>query len=211
MTNRPFLANESVVESFTWHLLLFVFREPPWPWCQYDVVRTSAQSLTGGGYADLWPSLQQFQCRWFLLWGALDKNDWSSTKSKGWTQSVDWGTCQKTPEPSCISSSLILPVPSFLFFAIFSPIFTLCLSSSLQPHRRYEMQPVCADLQGQILACYRENVGKTLNCSNIAALYLQCVNDAKQVYIYQTKSNLPKSYIPFSFWIFFVWTWHFDL
>ncbi|XP_070785114.1 coiled-coil-helix-coiled-coil-helix domain containing 3a [Enoplosus armatus] len=46
--------------------------------------------------------------------------------------------------------------------------------------KRYEMYPVCADLQGQILACYKENVGKTLNCSNIAALYLQCVNNNKQ-------------------------------
>ncbi|XP_040007412.1 coiled-coil-helix-coiled-coil-helix domain containing 3a isoform X2 [Xiphias gladius] len=46
--------------------------------------------------------------------------------------------------------------------------------------KRYEVYPVCADLQGQILTCYKENVGKTLNCSNIAALYLQCVNDAKQ-------------------------------
>ncbi|XP_044042394.1 coiled-coil-helix-coiled-coil-helix domain containing 3a isoform X3 [Siniperca chuatsi] len=46
--------------------------------------------------------------------------------------------------------------------------------------KRYEMYPVCADLQGQILACYRENVGKTLHCSNIAALYLQCVNNNKQ-------------------------------
>ncbi|XP_060926951.1 coiled-coil-helix-coiled-coil-helix domain containing 3a [Limanda limanda] len=46
--------------------------------------------------------------------------------------------------------------------------------------RRYEMYPVCTDLQGQILACYRENVGKTLHCSNIAALYLQCVNNSKQ-------------------------------
>ncbi|TMS02667.1 MICOS complex subunit MIC19, partial [Larimichthys crocea] len=47
-------------------------------------------------------------------------------------------------------------------------------------YKRYEMYPLCADLQGQILACYKENVGKTLNCSNIAALYLQCVNNAKQ-------------------------------
>lgn len=46
--------------------------------------------------------------------------------------------------------------------------------------KRYEMYPVCADLQGQILACYKENIGKTLNCSSIAARYLQCVNDAKQ-------------------------------
>ncbi|KAI5618025.1 MICOS complex subunit MIC19 isoform 1, partial [Silurus asotus] len=46
--------------------------------------------------------------------------------------------------------------------------------------RRYETSPVCADLQGQILKCYRENAGKTLLCSNIASLYLQCVNSAKQ-------------------------------
>ncbi|XP_026002565.1 MICOS complex subunit MIC19-like isoform X1 [Astatotilapia calliptera] len=46
--------------------------------------------------------------------------------------------------------------------------------------RRYEAYPVCADLQEQILTCYKENVGKTLHCSNIAARYLQCVNDAKQ-------------------------------
>ncbi|KAM6984913.1 coiled-coil-helix-coiled-coil-helix domain containing 3a [Aplochiton taeniatus] len=46
--------------------------------------------------------------------------------------------------------------------------------------KRYESSAVCADLQGQILKCYRENTGKTLVCSNIAALYLQCVNNAKQ-------------------------------
>ncbi|GAA6221180.1 MICOS complex subunit MIC19 isoform X4 [Lates japonicus] len=46
--------------------------------------------------------------------------------------------------------------------------------------KRYEVYPVCTDLQGQILACYKENIGKTLNCSNIAARYLQCVNNAKQ-------------------------------
>ncbi|XP_051911434.1 coiled-coil-helix-coiled-coil-helix domain containing 3a isoform X2 [Hippocampus zosterae] len=46
--------------------------------------------------------------------------------------------------------------------------------------KRYETHPVCADLQGQILACYRENAGQTLHCSNIAAKYLQCVNNAKQ-------------------------------
>ncbi|XP_030575548.1 coiled-coil-helix-coiled-coil-helix domain containing 3a isoform X2 [Archocentrus centrarchus] len=46
--------------------------------------------------------------------------------------------------------------------------------------RRYDVYPVCADLQEQILTCYKENVGKTLHCSNIAARYLQCVNNAKQ-------------------------------
>lgn len=76
------------------------------------------------------------------------------------------------------------PVPPCLpICTIFSPIFTLYLSLS-HPNRRYEVYPVCADLQGQILACYKENVGKTLNCSNIAALYLQCVNNSKQVCTY---------------------------
>nr|AAQ91238.1 hypothetical protein FLJ20420-like protein [Danio rerio] len=46
--------------------------------------------------------------------------------------------------------------------------------------KRYEISPVCTDLQGQILKCYRENAGKTLLCSNIASQYLQCVNHAKQ-------------------------------
>uniref|UniRef100_A0A8C6UG83 Coiled-coil-helix-coiled-coil-helix domain containing 3a n=1 Tax=Neogobius melanostomus TaxID=47308 RepID=A0A8C6UG83_9GOBI len=54
-------------------------------------------------------------------------------------------------------------------------------------YKRYEVYPVCAELQGQILACYRENAGKTLHCSNIAALYLQCVNKAKMV------SNYPRN------------------
>ncbi|XP_016093866.1 MICOS complex subunit MIC19-like isoform X7 [Sinocyclocheilus grahami] len=46
--------------------------------------------------------------------------------------------------------------------------------------KRYEISPVCTDLQGQILNCYRENAGKTLLCSNIASRYMQCVNSAKQ-------------------------------
>ncbi|XP_016344574.1 MICOS complex subunit Mic19-like isoform X6 [Sinocyclocheilus anshuiensis] len=46
--------------------------------------------------------------------------------------------------------------------------------------KRYEISPVCTDLQGQILKCYRENAGKTLLCSNIASLYMQCVNNAKR-------------------------------
>ncbi|XP_075967534.1 coiled-coil-helix-coiled-coil-helix domain containing 3a isoform X2 [Anarhichas minor] len=57
---------------------------------------------------------------------------------------------------------------------------SLCLSRVPAELRRYEAYPVCADLQGQILTCYKDNVGKTLNCSNIAALYLQCVNNTKQ-------------------------------
>ncbi|KAJ8007242.1 hypothetical protein DPEC_G00115510 [Dallia pectoralis] len=46
--------------------------------------------------------------------------------------------------------------------------------------KRFEVSPVCADLQGQIMKCYQEHTGKTLVCSNIASQYLQCVNQAKQ-------------------------------
>lgn len=75
----------------------------------------------------------------------------------------------------------VLPVPSYLSITTtFLPFSHYFLCPSL-PCRRYDIHPVCADLQSQILTCYKENVGKTLNCSNIAALYLQCVNNAKQV------------------------------
>lgn len=87
------------------------------------------------------------------------------------------------PFPQLSSFRTFPPAPSSPpVYAIFFPVFTLFLTLSY-PRRRYEMYPVCADLQGQILACYKENVGKTLNCSSIAALYLQCVNNNKQVCI----------------------------
>uniref|UniRef100_A0A8C6T261 Coiled-coil-helix-coiled-coil-helix domain containing 3 n=1 Tax=Neogobius melanostomus TaxID=47308 RepID=A0A8C6T261_9GOBI len=44
---------------------------------------------------------------------------------------------------------------------------------------RFNIQPVCGDLQSQILKCYQENPGKTLSCSAIASAYMQCVNKAK--------------------------------
>lgn len=47
--------------------------------------------------------------------------------------------------------------------------------------RRYEYHPVCADLQAQILQCYRQNTQQTLSCSALASQYMRCVNQAKQV------------------------------
>ncbi|KAJ8280773.1 hypothetical protein GJAV_G00058820 [Gymnothorax javanicus] len=46
--------------------------------------------------------------------------------------------------------------------------------------RHYQRNPVCAELQSEILKCYRENMGQTLSCSGIASLYLQCVREARQ-------------------------------
>ncbi|XP_007951672.1 MICOS complex subunit MIC19 [Orycteropus afer afer] len=47
--------------------------------------------------------------------------------------------------------------------------------------KRYDYHPVCADLQAQILQCYRQNTHQTLSCSALAAQYMQCVNQAKQL------------------------------
>ncbi|XP_070121926.1 MICOS complex subunit MIC19 isoform X6 [Equus przewalskii] len=46
--------------------------------------------------------------------------------------------------------------------------------------KRYEFHPVCADLQAQILQCYRQNTQQTLSCSALANQYMRCVNQAKQ-------------------------------
>ncbi|XP_006145051.1 MICOS complex subunit MIC19 isoform X3 [Tupaia chinensis] len=46
--------------------------------------------------------------------------------------------------------------------------------------KRYEVHPVCADLQAKILQCYRQNTHQTLSCSALANQYLHCVNHAKQ-------------------------------
>ncbi|KAF7224074.1 transcript variant X1 [Nothobranchius furzeri] len=48
---------------------------------------------------------------------------------------------------------------------------------------RFNVQPVCGDLQDQILKCYKENPGKTLTCSRIASAYMQCVDNAKKVQV----------------------------
>ncbi|XP_026057728.1 MICOS complex subunit MIC19-like isoform X3 [Carassius auratus] len=50
-------------------------------------------------------------------------------------------------------------------------------------HKRFrgcQIKPVCSDLQSQILKCYAENKGQTMSCSNIASLYIQCVDRARQ-------------------------------
>ncbi|XP_023592890.1 MICOS complex subunit MIC19 isoform X5 [Trichechus manatus latirostris] len=46
--------------------------------------------------------------------------------------------------------------------------------------KRYDFHPVCADLQAQILQCYRQHTHQTLSCSALAAQYMHCVNQAKQ-------------------------------
>ncbi|XP_061533047.1 uncharacterized protein LOC133402850 isoform X1 [Phycodurus eques] len=45
---------------------------------------------------------------------------------------------------------------------------------------RFNIQPVCGDLQSQVLKCYQEQPGKSLCCSGIASAYMRCVQRAKQ-------------------------------
>uniref|UniRef100_A0AAY5KJ07 CHCH domain-containing protein n=1 Tax=Esox lucius TaxID=8010 RepID=A0AAY5KJ07_ESOLU len=41
-------------------------------------------------------------------------------------------------------------------------------------------EPVCINLQSQILHCYKENQEQTLQCSDLAKTYMQCINAAKK-------------------------------
>ncbi|XP_016139410.1 MICOS complex subunit mic25a isoform X3 [Sinocyclocheilus grahami] len=42
------------------------------------------------------------------------------------------------------------------------------------------VEPVCSNLQAQILNCYRQNREQTLQCSDLAKEYMQCINAAKK-------------------------------
>ncbi|KAL1021076.1 hypothetical protein UPYG_G00008420 [Umbra pygmaea] len=41
-------------------------------------------------------------------------------------------------------------------------------------------EPVCINLQSQILHCYKENRKQTLECSDLAKTYMQCIDAAKK-------------------------------
>lgn len=49
--------------------------------------------------------------------------------------------------------------------------------ASIKPRN---VEPVCTNLQAQILNCYRENRAQTLQCSDLAKEYMQCINAAKK-------------------------------
>uniref|UniRef100_A0A8C3DG82 Coiled-coil-helix-coiled-coil-helix domain containing 6 n=1 Tax=Corvus moneduloides TaxID=1196302 RepID=A0A8C3DG82_CORMO len=49
--------------------------------------------------------------------------------------------------------------------------------------KRRNTDPVCANLQSEILKCYRENKREALKCSELAKEYQRCVNAAQKVQI----------------------------
>ncbi|XP_063065603.1 MICOS complex subunit mic25a isoform X2 [Engraulis encrasicolus] len=46
--------------------------------------------------------------------------------------------------------------------------------------RARNTEPVCTVLQSQIMRCYQDNREETLNCSDLAKEYIQCINKVKK-------------------------------
>ncbi|XP_037398617.1 coiled-coil-helix-coiled-coil-helix domain containing 3b isoform X2 [Pygocentrus nattereri] len=69
-----------------------------------------------------------------------------------------------------------------MFTRVTAESFKKGLEDTHNRFKRYQIKPVCSELQSEILKCYKDNTGQTLTCSNIASLYMQCVDNAKQVY-----------------------------
>ncbi|XP_033826089.1 MICOS complex subunit mic25a isoform X2 [Periophthalmus magnuspinnatus] len=54
-------------------------------------------------------------------------------------------------------------------------------ASKTEEHvRPRNTEPVCTDLQAQILSCYRDNKDQTLRCSDLAKEYMKCIQAAKK-------------------------------
>lgn len=54
-------------------------------------------------------------------------------------------------------------------------------ASETEEHvRACNTEPVCTDLQAQILSCYRDNKDQTLRCSDLAKEYIKCIQAAKK-------------------------------
>ena len=41
--------------------------------------------------------------------------------------------------------------------------------------------PICKDLEQQMLQCYKQNPGRSLDCSDVVRSYQHCVNNARKV------------------------------
>lgn len=42
--------------------------------------------------------------------------------------------------------------------------------------------PICKDLEHQVLQCYKQNPGRSPDCSDTVRSYQQCVNNARKVH-----------------------------
>ncbi|XP_051985854.1 coiled-coil-helix-coiled-coil-helix domain containing 6b isoform X3 [Xyrauchen texanus] len=46
--------------------------------------------------------------------------------------------------------------------------------------KHHDVTPICVGLQSQVLNCYRENKHQTLQCSQLAKDYMNCINTSKK-------------------------------
>ncbi|XP_026055920.1 MICOS complex subunit mic25a isoform X1 [Carassius auratus] len=65
-------------------------------------------------------------------------------------------------------------------FKMYSEQFHTAATRSEANIKPRNVEPVCSNLQAQILNCYRENREQTLQCSDLAKEYMQCINAAKK-------------------------------
>ncbi|XP_051562356.1 coiled-coil-helix-coiled-coil-helix domain containing 6b isoform X2 [Myxocyprinus asiaticus] len=50
--------------------------------------------------------------------------------------------------------------------------------------KHHHVTPICVGLQLQVLNCYRENKHQTLQCSQLAKDYMNCINTSKKVFFH---------------------------
>ncbi|XP_069763913.1 coiled-coil-helix-coiled-coil-helix domain containing 3a isoform X3 [Narcine bancroftii] len=66
------------------------------------------------------------------------------------------------------------------FYKLTTEEYQKAVSDVESKFKRYKSQPICAELQEDVLRCYQQNPGQTLSCSALAKQYVHCINYAKQ-------------------------------
>ncbi|XP_069763912.1 coiled-coil-helix-coiled-coil-helix domain containing 3a isoform X2 [Narcine bancroftii] len=69
------------------------------------------------------------------------------------------------------------------FYKLTTEEYQKAVSDVESKFKRYKSQPICAELQEDVLRCYQQNPGQTLSCSALAKQYVHCINYAKQNFI----------------------------
>ncbi|XP_072419014.1 coiled-coil-helix-coiled-coil-helix domain containing 3a [Chiloscyllium punctatum] len=66
------------------------------------------------------------------------------------------------------------------FYKLTAEQYQKAVSEVESKFKKYKSQPICAELQGEVLRCYQKNPEQTLSCSALAKQYIHCINYAKQ-------------------------------
>ena len=81
-----------------------------------------------------------------------------------------------------------------------------CYLTSLL-YRKMKYNPICENLQGDVIKCYSDNPGRTLNCSQQVREFNHCVEQARTVsilcsckYLYNLKGSRTGHFVKVSLW-----------